>query len=330
MSLAIIFKLDEHDFRLCGHAQRRPPGAGAVSRINLQIADSLQAVVELAPDAFSYQRPRKELPAVSMSGKLQRYAFFFADGQPYRRMQQQNAGAPAVKLHAAKEGAIALRMRGISIMHADQLQAVYFNFFIVQYPDAGPQQRRQVFSVAVKLFVVAGNVVHAELRPMQCRRLQLGRRCQLPPRFRQPFKITGHTVIEIARHQRNVRLKLHDLVHHAAHKAHIAYVAQMKVADQCGSSSTPLRRQTGQRDRDPRYARPGSVEDSINSSHQGRSECCVRNQRWLPAQARDRAQGIDDPAGNRRNQKKAGNSQPNGRNRIEDAHQRMIRIPAPQ
>src|SRR5580765_5961432 len=65
-------KADQHDFRPGCHSQGRSPGPCAVRRINLEIAVTLQAVVEPAPDAASHQRPGKELPAMGVSGKLQR------------------------------------------------------------------------------------------------------------------------------------------------------------------------------------------------------------------------------------------------------------------
>src|SRR6185369_13817473 len=72
---------DDCDFRPRSQPQRRAPRAGSISRIDLQIAKTLQAVVKLRPDALCHQRPGKELAPVCMSGELQRDPFLFADGK---------------------------------------------------------------------------------------------------------------------------------------------------------------------------------------------------------------------------------------------------------
>src|ERR1700719_4311849 len=99
--LAASRESDQHDFWPRSQAQRRTPGAGSVRGINLQSAEPLQAMIELAPDSLCDHRPGKDLPAMGMAGKLERYAFFLANGQAHRRMQQQNAGTFAIELHAA-------------------------------------------------------------------------------------------------------------------------------------------------------------------------------------------------------------------------------------
>src|SRR5882724_8015516 len=97
----VLRKRDQHDFWPRSQAQWRTPGAGSVRGINLQSAELLKAMIELAPDSLRDHRPGKDLPAMGVAGKLERYAFFFANGQAHRRMQQQNAGTFAIELHAA-------------------------------------------------------------------------------------------------------------------------------------------------------------------------------------------------------------------------------------
>lgn len=54
-------------------------------------------------------------------------------------MQQQNAGAAAIKPHAAKGRAILLGIYGVTVVHSYDLQSIDFNFFIVQHTDARSQ-----------------------------------------------------------------------------------------------------------------------------------------------------------------------------------------------
>ena len=191
-------------------------------------------------------------------------------------MQQQNAGASAIKVQALQDRAVLVGIDCVTIVHADELQAIDLNFFIVQHANASPQQRRQIFRVTVKLFMISRNVINAQ-------RCRLRGRNQVVPRLGKLFEIGGNAVIEIARDENDVILQREQLVHHAAHKAAIAHMPKMEIANQRCCSSTPLQRQIRQRDGNAHGARPRRIEQSIKAGRHGRSEGHVGDGCCMPA-----------------------------------------------
>src|SRR5215472_10612317 len=110
-------------------------------------------------------------------------------------------------------------MRGVAVMNADQLQAVDLNFLVVQFADSGVNQRLVILSLAVKLFVVAGDVVD----PVWNHGRGMRRR-ELPPRLSELFEVAGSTVVEIAGQEDNVGLQRSKFSYHAPDEASVPYM----------------------------------------------------------------------------------------------------------
>jgi len=113
-----VLKPDQHNLRKRRNTHRRTPRPGAVGDVDLELVEDLEAVVEFAPYALAEEGPGKELAAVGVSGELERDAGFLCDVQPDWRVQQQDAGAIAVEIHGAKNGAVAVRVGGVAIVDA--------------------------------------------------------------------------------------------------------------------------------------------------------------------------------------------------------------------
>src|SRR5262249_45645913 len=121
---------------------------------------------------------------------------------------------------AAKDLGIALGVSGVAIAHSDGLKPVDLHFLVVQFADAGAKQRPQVLGIAIELFVIPGDVIHA----VRDRRRRMRRR-QLLPRPGQLFEATGGSVIEIAGDKDDVRLQSCKSSYYAADETAVSYMA---------------------------------------------------------------------------------------------------------
>src|SRR5262245_9743384 len=120
----------------------------------------------------------------------------------HRGVKQEDARPAWVDGCVAEDGAVSVRMRGIAVVNTDQLQSVDLNLLVVEFADPSVNQRLVIFSLAVELFVVAGNVVD----PVRNHRWGMRRR-EFPPGLSEFFKVAGRTVVEIAGQEDDVRLQ---------------------------------------------------------------------------------------------------------------------------
>src|ERR1700722_18736704 len=132
-----LFELNQHDFGGGADAEGWAPGAGAAGGVDQEIAEALESVGVCAEDARGEPGEGKNLAAVGVTGKLQRDALLFGDGQRVRNVREQDAGARAVEIGVGEDGAEALGIRGVVIGDAEDLQAVEINGFVVEDTDAG-------------------------------------------------------------------------------------------------------------------------------------------------------------------------------------------------
>ncbi len=67
----LLLELQQDDLRVGSHAHGRAPGSGAAGSVDLQGAEAMQSIGELAEDAAREPGEGEELPAVGVAGELQ-------------------------------------------------------------------------------------------------------------------------------------------------------------------------------------------------------------------------------------------------------------------
>ena len=128
---------EQHDLGMGPHAQRRTPRAGAPIRKDEHPAEAVQTVH--VPAIYAPRDPgaRRELPAVCMPANLERNPRFLGDGQPVRRMYQQNARPFRANGSAAQDGAEISRIGRLTVVHPDDLQAIELDFLVIDDAHSG-------------------------------------------------------------------------------------------------------------------------------------------------------------------------------------------------
>src|SRR5215467_14084302 len=84
-------------------------------------------------------------------------------------------------------------MDRIVIVHANDLQSVHSNFFVIQHAHTGAGYGLYMFGVAGKAIVISGNKISSE------------RRLKLCPRLRQPFQVSFRSIKKITSDKHYVR-----------------------------------------------------------------------------------------------------------------------------
>src|SRR5450432_1857264 len=224
------FQLDQHDLGPCCHTHRWTPRSSAVGRVSLQIAQALQSIHNFSPDFVGDEVVGKELASMCVSGELKRNALFFCDWELYRCVEEKNAGAITINAGALEDLAVIVCVDRITIVNANQLQAFHFRLFVVQNAHSGPFQRRKIFGMAVKLFVVALDVIDS-----------VGSRVA-SPRLGQMFEVCGRAVIDSACQENDVWLEGREFGDDPSDEATVSDVAEMKITGQSRDAATPLRR----------------------------------------------------------------------------------------
>src|SRR5208282_805111 len=226
-----LFEADEDDFGAGADAHRWAPRARAAGRIDEKIAEALESVDERAVDARGKPREREELAGVRVPRKLQADFFLGGDWQGARLVSEQDAGAIRVEMGVAEDRAEMLGVHRVAMVHADKLQTVDDNFFVVQHAHAGIADGFEVLRLIAELLVVPGNKVGAE------------RRRELFERRGEVTSVGGGTVVEVAADQDDVRRETRQHGDEALREAMAADVAEVCVRDQSGDAPAPGCRQ---------------------------------------------------------------------------------------
>jgi len=71
-----------------------------------------------------------------MSGELETDSGFGGDGRTIRRMRKQNAGGLGIDCELGEDGTKMFSVRGVMVGHAQDLQAIGDNFFVLQDANA--------------------------------------------------------------------------------------------------------------------------------------------------------------------------------------------------
>src|SRR5215813_15329652 len=139
-------------------------------------------------------------------------------------MSQENARPLAVEFSAAQNRS---KMDSIVIMHANDLQSVHSNFFVVQHAHSGTGYGLYMFCVAGKAIVISGNKISSK------RRLKCG------PRLRQSLQISFRSVKKIASDKHHIGSQPNQHGDHASDEGVTPHVSQMGIADQSGHTASP-------------------------------------------------------------------------------------------
>src|ERR1700694_4628381 len=107
------------------------PGAGTPIGEDEHPAEAIQAMDIGTINSGRNPGAWRELPAVRVATKLKGNSLFLGDGQPVRRVHEQNACPPGLDAGVAKDGAEMPRVGRFPVMHPDELQAVEFDFLVI-------------------------------------------------------------------------------------------------------------------------------------------------------------------------------------------------------
>ncbi len=123
-----------------------------------------------------------KLAGVGVAGELQADFFFRRDGQMIGRVSQEDAGAVRVEVRLAQNRAEALGLDGIAVVHADELETVHDDLFIIEHANAGIAHCVEIFRAVAKLFMISGDEVGSQGRRKFFRAARRGgerrRRCR--------------------------------------------------------------------------------------------------------------------------------------------------------
>ena len=118
------------------YAHGRAPGSGTAGGIDLERAECVQSVGELAEDAAGEPGEGDELTAVGVAGELETDAGLLDDGQAMGCVVEQDAGLGGVGAQDIKRGTKPDGVVGVGIRDAENLHAVDGYLFIFEDVDA--------------------------------------------------------------------------------------------------------------------------------------------------------------------------------------------------
>src|SRR4029077_15149449 len=112
---------EQHNLGVRSHAQGRAPGAGAPVRKNEHSAEAMEAMDIGAIHAGRDPGAWRELSSMSMAAKLKRNSRFLGDGQPMRRMHEQDAWPLGCDGGAVQDCSKLPGIDGLAVVHSDEL-----------------------------------------------------------------------------------------------------------------------------------------------------------------------------------------------------------------
>ena len=112
---------EDYDFGVGTYAHRGPPGPRPVGSANLEGTDLAQSVDKLAVNSGGEPGMREKLPAVGVTGNLERDASFGGYGGAIWGVGNEDAGAGSVDFHPSEDGAHVFGVGGVAVGHAEKL-----------------------------------------------------------------------------------------------------------------------------------------------------------------------------------------------------------------
>src|ERR1700722_8371443 len=191
-------------------------------------------------------------------------------------------------------------LSSVVVRDTDDLQAIGFNFLVIEHANSSGSDRFQIFAVIAKLFVIARHKINS---------MWSG---QLSKWFACASCVNGRSVEQIAGNKNQVWFFLQNLSDHAAKKAAVTDVSKMNVTDQCRRSSFPSGRQVRELHRRSRDSRPASVEHPVQSSQHGRGIERGYDRMEGNLDSGKASNAENDPNGDGRQEKEADKADPNG------------------
>src|SRR4029077_5347231 len=166
-----LLESKKYNLGMGSEAQRWAPRAGAPIGEDEHPAEAIQA---MDIGTINPRRPPgawRELPAVRVAANLKRNSLFLGDGQPVRRVHQQDTCPVGLDAGAAQDGAEMPRLRRFAVMHPNDLQAVKLDFLVIHHAHSGFRDGFQILAAAGESFMISGY----EKRPVRYRECGPGR-----------------------------------------------------------------------------------------------------------------------------------------------------------
>src|SRR5215469_2469765 len=177
-----------------------------------------------------------------------------------RGMREQDARLILVNISLRQNRAKTRRVGGVTVVHAHDLQAINYDLLIVQYSNACPLERVDIFRWVGKLFVIAGYEI-----------------CAVPRR--QPFQwvhdvfgVDFGSIEQVAGNENDVRVQLLDFANNSTRERWAIDVTEVKIRYEGRSTAAPGAREVGQPDLNFPHPHQARVNQAIQTSHRRKAE----------------------------------------------------------